>query len=372
MKRDPQAGPPAPRIAVNGRFLGFNMSATRAVARHLTCALHEAMQGPVMEVIVPREKLADGRALGLPCRPAGPFSGNLWEQTTLPLAARGRLLLNLATRSPLAGGRMLTMVHDAQVFTAPESYEWFFRETLKVNLRAAGARQLGLLTISEFARRDLVRLGIAPAERIHVIPNGVDHVLRVAPEDGVLGRLGLVPRGYAVGLSNTLPYKNIRILLAAFGRPALAHLKLALVGKTSRAALQAATGIVPSANVVFPGYVTEGEIRSLYAQALTLCMPSLTEGFGLPPVEAMRLGAPAVIAPCGALPEVCGPAALTADPRDAAAWEAAVLRLGAEPDLWRALSQAGAAWAARFTWKAAAARLIDVMGRVTAGEGTAA
>ena len=96
--------------------------------------------------------------------------------------------------------------------------------------------------------------------------------------------------------------------------------------------------------------------------AVVLAFPSTTEGFGLPPLEAMLLGCPALVAPCGALPEVCGDGAVQVAADDPAAWRAAILRMVCEPD-WRAHWAArGRTQAARFTWVAAALRLAEVIG----------
>ncbi len=354
-------------ICINGRFLAGPPAATYAVAEHLARALAlltaagEPAANRRIHVLAPRN--ARHVELGLPVERVGRRTGNVWEQIDLPRAASGRLLVNLASRSPLLLRQGLTMVHDAQVFTTPASYSLAFRATLKANVRLAGRRQLGLLTVSEFAKSELVGLGLAPAERVHVIANGVDHVLRTPAQGDILPRLGLVPRGYALALANLMPHKNIALLIRAFARPALADMTLVLVGGTGRDAF-AAAGIPAGANVLFPGYVSDGEMRALQAQALAVCTPSLTEGFGMPPVEGLKLGTPAVIAPCGALPEVCGPGALQADPHDPAAWEAALLRLRDDDGLHARLARDGQAFVARFTWQAAARRLLDVIDAV--------
>ncbi|WP_428032027.1 glycosyltransferase family 4 protein [Ancylobacter sp.] len=355
-------------ICINGRFLVDTPATTYAVARHLTHALgallasereHRREISPKV-IAPPNAAPAAVTALELPVERVGPLSGNLWEQVLLPHHVRGRLLLNFAARSPLVSRHALTMVHDAQVFTAPDSYGWAFRETLKANIRVAGKRQLGLLTVSDFSKAELAGLGIAPPERIHVIYNGVDHILRHAPDDTILPRLGLTFRGYALALSNLQPHKNIGLLLRTFASPDMAGLKLVLVGGATREEF-VARGMQPPENVIFAGRVSDGEMRSLQTQALAVCTPSLTEGFGLPPVEAIFLGTPGVIAPCGALPEVCGPGALHADPRDPSAWKDALLRLRDDHDLHASLARQGQAFAARFTWKAAAERLVEII-----------
>lgn len=352
-------------VVINGKFMSAAPTAVHRVAFELSRALGELPQRPDVSIAVPRDAALTWPAPGLPVRATGHLHGIAWEQLCLPGAAQGRLLVNFCNMTPLTVRAGLTMVHDAQVFTTPRSYGRVRSAWARLHIRRAGAAQRGLLTVSEFAKRELVSLGIAPAERIHVVHNGVDHVLRFPRDNGVLARLGLTPRRYALSLANLQPHKNIGLLLRAFARPGLAGLTLVLTGR-ARASDFAAAGHPLPPNAVFAGYVSEGEMSSLQAHALAVCTPSLTEGFGLPPVEGLRLGTPAVIAPCGALPEVCGPGALTADPHDPAAWEAALVRLQSDPALWQGLSDEGRTFVTRFTWDAAVRKLVEVITQVTA------
>ena len=114
--------------------------------------------------------------------------------------------------------------------------------------------------------------------------------------------------------------------------------------------------------MILAGFVSDGELRSLLEQASSIVFPSLTEGFGLPPLEAMLLGTPAICAPCGALPEVCGDMTLYVDPHDSAAWADAVLKLAHEKEDARANRiRAAKAHAATFNWDAAGRKLADIM-----------
>jgi glycosyltransferase involved in cell wall biosynthesis len=163
-----------------------------------------------------------------------------------------------------------------------------------------------------------------------------------------------------VALSTTQVHKNIAILLKAFARPEMADLVLVLFGSTSRAAFEAAAMAVPP-NVRFAGRVSDGEMRALMEAAVCIAFPSTTEGFGLPPLEAMLLGCPAVVAPCGALPEVCGDAALYAEPFDDSDWSDKISAIADSPELRERLSVAGRQQAGRFTWRAAAILLANAI-----------
>jgi glycosyltransferase involved in cell wall biosynthesis len=127
------------------------------------------------------------------------------------------------------------------------------------------------------------------------------------------------------------------------------------IGERERAALEAA-GLAPPRDAVFAGPCDDATLRALYEGAEALLFPSRTEGFGLPPVEAMLCGCPVVAAPCGAVPEICGDAVRYADPDDPAAWRAALGNLPRE-----ALAAAGYARAAQSTWARAGRNLLAVL-----------
>jgi glycosyltransferase involved in cell wall biosynthesis len=200
-----------------------------------------------------------------------------------------------------------------------------------------------------------------------VVPNGVDHLLDCASQPEILHLLALDPRKFVVGLANVQVHKNIGVLLKAFAASELGQLKLVLVGAAKREEFERVGHSVPS-NVVFAGRISDGELRALLESALCVGFPSTTEGFGLPPLEGMSLGCPAVLAPCGALPEVGGDSALFAGPADPRQWVAAIRRLADDADFWASYSHAGRQRAGSFTWRRAGQKLVDVVKEVVLAE----
>ncbi|MCJ2179787.1 glycosyltransferase family 4 protein [Novosphingobium album (ex Hu et al. 2023)] len=356
-----------PDTIINGKFLSAAMTGVHRVAFEIANALASLSEQNAPELRGRRFEVwhsHDGRdkaeAIRLPVREVGPLKGILWEQLTLPAWQGHSMLLNLCNLGPLASGNALTMIHDAQVLLSPKSYGLGFRLWYITLQRILARRNRALLTVSQYSREQIAKAGLAPADRIHVIHNGVDHVLRVPPDDAILERFSLAGTSYALGLATVQAHKNIGVLLKAFAKPELAGMKLVLFGSANHAAFTAAGHELPR-NVVFAGHVTDGELRALMEHACALLFPSTTEGFGLPPLEAMLLGTPAVCAPCGALPEVCGDAALYADPHDAGAWAATLAGLASDSARQAALSVQGRTHASHFTWRNAALRLLDIL-----------
>jgi glycosyltransferase involved in cell wall biosynthesis len=263
----------------------------------------------------------------------------------------------------MASTAAITMIHDAQVFITPESYSWAFARWYRTVLPVIGHRHLRILAVSQFSADQLVRYGVTQPDRISVIPNGADHLLSYNPRPEIIDRLQLRGRGFVIALANVQAHKNIGLLLKAFSDPSLASLKLVLVGAAEPKQFEALGYSVPQ-GVVFAGRVDDGELRALLEAALCLAFPSTTEGFGLPPLEGMTVGCPAVLAPCGALPEVGGEAAMYAAADDPAQWVEAIGTLASDPGLWERYSLAGRERSALFSWDQAGQKLVEVIRHV--------
>jgi glycosyltransferase involved in cell wall biosynthesis len=293
-------------------------------------------------------------------RTAGLLTWQPWEQFELPLHAAGTTLVSLCNLAPVVQRGGVAMIHDAQVFLTPDSYGRAFRSWYQIALPGIGRSSKLILTVSDYSRRRLAEFGVAPLHKIEVLHNGVDHLAAVTPDGKALAALGLTPGRYVMALANTQKHKNIRVLLEAFADPALKQAPLVLVGGAGATDF-ARTGWAPTANVIFAGAVSDGGMRALMEQAGCLAFPSTTEGFGLPPLEAMSLGCPAIVAPCGALPEVCGEAAIYVEPDDPGAWRDAILEVLESPDRRSRLASLGQVQAAKFTWRQSAERLLALI-----------
>jgi glycosyltransferase involved in cell wall biosynthesis len=354
-------------LQLNGKFLAAAPTGVHRVAQELGNALaaliaegHPACAGLTLEVLAPYDGMERARAMAMPARLVGPFRHIPWEQLSLPVRRGRGLLLNLCNIGPVIARNAVTMIHDAQVLLSPDSYRRAFRAWYRVTQPLIARRHRMLLTVSDYSRRELAGAGLAPLSRIAVVHNGVDHVLSVPASPDVVARLGLAPQGYVLALANTQAHKNIGVLLRAFAEAELAGLRLVLFGG-ARAEDFAALGHPVPEGVIFAGKISDGEVRALMESALCLAFPSTTEGFGLPPLEAMLLGCPALVAPCGALPEVCGSAAAYVPPHDPAAWAGAIAALAADPARRADLAEQGRQQAARFTWRAAAVTLAEIL-----------
>lgn len=357
-------------LILNGKFLSAAPTGVHRVAAELARALagliaagHPGTEGLRLSALVPEDGMKRASALPFAVRQLGPLRSIPWEQITLPLRKGRGTLLNLCNIGPVLSRDAVTMIHDTQVLLTPESYRPAFLMWYRTVQPLIGMRHRHLLTVSAFSRGQIVAAGLCPPERVSVVHNGADHILRERSDPAVFEKLGLTNQGYVLALASTLAYKNIALLLRAFHRPELEGLKLVLFGSSGMADFEA-KGIKVPPSTVFAGRIDDGALRHLMENALALAFPSTTEGFGLPPLEAMHLGCPVVAAPCGALPEVCGDAAVYAGPDDPVAWAAALVEMRRNPAWRQRHVDAGLEQAQQFTWDKAAATLVEILSRI--------
>jgi glycosyltransferase involved in cell wall biosynthesis len=346
-------------ITLNGRFLAQPLSGVQRYAREIAGALDalvaQGEAGPIRLLAPPGAEGFEAWP-NLAPRIVGGGGGQAWEQFALPRAAEG-MLVNLGNTAPLLGGaRQVVVIHDAGVFDTPESYSWRFRLWYRLLQRGLVARGARILSVSDFsAGRIAHHLGLDRAA-IGVTLEGGEHILREAPDASVMARHGLTPGGYALAVGTGAAHKNLAALAAAGTALRAAGLTLAVAGARDAAVFQSAGAGLADARAL--GRVTDAELRALYEHAFALVFPSRYEGFGLPPVEAMWCGCPVIAARAGAVPEVCGEAALWFDAEDPATLAGAVTALAADPVRRAHLAEAGRARARHFSWEAAARRLL--------------
>jgi glycosyltransferase involved in cell wall biosynthesis len=285
--------------------------------------------------------------------------GHFWEQSTLARATRGGRLVSLGNSGPVSHPDHVLCLHDAHLFEMPEAFSPAYR-LLHRSLRPILAhRAKALITVSRHASRGLAQhLGV-PEDRFSVIPNAADHALRWPMCKAVPQRYGLKPGGYLLCVGNQSPNKNLAALVAAHAQAGPDVLPLALVGGSVPGLSEVSVG----AGAQHLGRVPDGDLRGLYEGAAAFVFPSLNEGFGIPPLEAMELGVPVICAWAGAMPEVLGDAPMWFDPCDTDDMAAELRRFSELPDAARAEMRAkGKVVAARYRWAKSAEQLADLVG----------
>jgi glycosyltransferase involved in cell wall biosynthesis len=313
-----------------------------------------------------------------------PLATHAW--LPLRLAAwRPTLVHSTAFVGPLWGPEPLILsFHDLIYHHYPADYDPLWRRIIEAAAPLSLRRARAVIAISQATADDLARTYGVPRRKLHVVPIAVDPAFfaPLAPDAvaTVRARYGL-PATYLLHSGGLVRRKNLPLLIRAFSRHCAATgdatTVLALTGQVAPgmaggAELEAALADSPvRARIRLLGHVPGADLPALVAGATALVYPTLLEGQGLPPLEAMAAGTPVIASTTPAVAEFAAPAALLADPHDEAAWAAALTRLLTDPGLRADLTRQGRAHAAHFTWPACAAATVEVyrevVSRVPAG-----
>jgi glycosyltransferase involved in cell wall biosynthesis len=289
----------------------------------------------------------------------------------LPLRSIGERLdvIHMTYAAPAwSAAPIVLTVHDICFATNPE---WFSPRDVRVlsSVVPRSIRQAAhVITVSNAARRQIIDFYRVPEEKITAIPNGPGPGAQPISTDEArreLAGLELNPgRPYLLTVGNLQPRKNLIRLVQAFNQLITDRghdLDLVIVGPRHYRAdevVQAAQ--TAHGRIRFTGYVSDRQLAACYRCSTVFVLPSLYEGFGLPVIEAMAHGIPVACSNGGALPEVCGEAALLFDALSVDEMVVAVDKILSDGALRERLSRAGQARAAEFSWERAAALTLKV------------
>jgi len=303
---------------------------------------------------------------------SAPYS--LREQLSLPLAAaREHVDVYHAPHYVLPiliRGRRVVTIHDCIHLMFPQYLPYRFAKTYaRAMLYSATRRADRIVTVSESSKRDILRFFSVKPEKISVIYNAIDEHFSVPPTDEAVERV----RGryqledpFVLYVGNVKPHKNVERLIDAFGllrRRGVDGLKLVIIGdeiskfQTLRRAVHRHK---LHKHVRFLGFVPDDTLSVLYRLAGVFVFPSLYEGFGLPPLEAMACGAPVITSNVSSLPEVVGDAALLVDPYSSEAIAEAIWKVLSDSSLSERLRAKGLARAQDFSWQRSVARTLEI------------
>jgi glycosyltransferase involved in cell wall biosynthesis len=244
----------------------------------------------------------------------------------------------------------------------------------RATMWSAARRSACILTVSEASKRDILHFFNVPQDKVVVIPNAIDerfwHEPREEDIDRVRQRYQLDTR-FVLYVGNIKPHKNLVRLIEAFADlrrdPSFEDVKLLIIGDeiSKLPALRRAVHRHKlHKHVRFLGYLPDEMLAILYRLAAVFVFPSLYEGFGLPPLEAMASGTPVVTSNVSSLPEVTGGAAVLADPYDVESIRDGVCRVLTDPALAAEMRRHGLVRARDFSWERSVGKTLEVYQQV--------
>ena len=311
--------------------------------------------------------------------PSRPYSAS--EQLRIPMDLRreGIDLFHAPhyVLPPLTPCKSVVTIHDCIHLRFPQylpnrlAYAY-----ARSSLWFATHRSERVLTVSEASKRDILRYFRVPDRKIDVIYNAIDERFGEPPSPEEIERVRdryQLNAPYVLYAGNIKPHKNLERLIEAFHtlrRGDLEHVKMLIIGDeiSKYATLRRAVHKYKlHKHVRFFGFVPDKTLAVLYRLARAFVFPSLYEGFGLPPLEAMASGTPVITSNLSSLPEVVGDAALLIDPYDPDAIADAMRRVLLDSDLREDLRLRGARRVAEFSWERSVRRVREIYEEVLAG-----
>lgn len=350
-------------VAINGRFLMQKATGVQRYALNVVKALdHRPDDRRSLRLIAPVGAPDPGFS-SIPLVRKGSLDGHVWEQTELARAWDGPLL-NLCNSAPVLKADQAVCIHDANVFTAPESYSRTFRTVYSVLQPLLVRRAARLATVSQASARQLARYLPVRQSDIAILPNGHEHALEwnaalaeTAPQ--VVESVRRDDRQFVLALASRAPHKNLGLLMKI--AEALDELGIDIVVAGGSSGIFASDFLQRRRNMRMVGRVSDDDLAYFLQSALCLVFPSFTEGFGLPIVEAMALGCPVVASDCASMPEVCGNAALMASPVAPQEWIAHIAALRGSELLAEEKRGLGFEQVRKFSWADTAAGYVDLL-----------
>jgi len=257
-------------------------------------------------------------------------------------------------------------IHDLSFLRHPETFPEKLRAYLERAVPRSAERADAILTDSEATRRDVIELlGVAP-ERVTTVLLGVsgDFTPTGAPgeRERLRAKYGLSDRPTVLAVGTVQPRKNYEHLIEVVDQVRTSlDVDLVIAGKPAWLAEPVLEAAAARDHVRILGFVDDADLPALYRQAAILAFPSLYEGFGLPPLEAMACGTPVVASSASSIPEAVGDAGLLLDPRDTALWADALSTVLTDANLRAEMAARGLAHAAAFTWARAARQWLALL-----------
>ncbi len=284
----------------------------------------------------------------------------VWEQLELPYYSKDGTLLCLSGSAPLFAKDCIPTIHDAAVFLHGYAYSLPFIYWYRVLFRIRSKLSRLVLTVSTSSSNELKKH--LPETNIKIVYNSAEHIKRILSDNSVLTNLKIEKHKFILAVGSHNQTKNFKRLIQAYTSSAfLMNLPLVIVGGFSGKVFKSEIIEYDCKNVIWAGSVTDESLRVLYEKALFLVFPSIYEGFGIPPLEAMHCGCPVVASNVSSIKEVCGDSVVYFDPLSIESISNALFLMISNEKIRDEFAKIGRMRANCYTWEKSANMLRDAL-----------
>lgn len=286
------------KIYINGRFLTQNITGVQRYAIEIVKILDEYLNDNKLndeykfEIVCPKSIKQNLNLRNIEIKKIGNLKGHLWEQIELPLYVKNKFLFNFCNCAPLVKKNQIVTIHDVAVYDVPYAYSRFFRVWYKFMYRVLTFRLNKIFTVSEFSKKRLHKYFNIPLGQIEVTYNGIDHMKNIKFDEKIFSKFGIEKNNYVLAVSSLNPSKNFKLILET--AKVSPEINFVIAGSSNSIVFKK-QGLEITSNVKFIGYVNDEELVVLYKYANCFVYPSIYEGFGIPPLEAMYFNCPVIL-----------------------------------------------------------------------------
>ena len=353
------------KIYFNGRFLTQPITGVQRTAHEMLKALDSLIDEGIIDgnefefiLVVPRGTTVFLQLKHIRQLQKGFLTGNLWEQVELPLYTFGHLLVSMGSISAILKRKQMVIVHDAATFSNPSFFKLIFRTWYQAPIRILSKTALQIITVSHYSKAQLIKYTGVKENRISVIYNAANHITGFADADENFKKRINELQPFMLGVSSLHHHKNFEILSKAIVLADLAEYKMVIAGGAYPKSFDK---IVLDESIIVLGYVSNEQLQYLYSKASLFIFPSLFEGFGIPPLEAMILGCPVLSSNTTAVPEVLGDACEYFDPHNVNDLVYKLEELVNDKSRLQDLQRKGYERAAMYSWKKSAVAMFTLI-----------
>lgn len=310
------------KYVINGKFLTEKITGIQRYAIEITRELDKLVAALDVEIVVPKNfEFDDPQYCNIKVVHYGNRTGEMWEQLDLPhyLKMKYAMGIHLCNVTPLLAPRGITCIHDISYKVNPQFFTnrhgrmsrlWHILQYSVITRKAKY-----IITVSEFSKREIMKQYRVDSDRIFVISNAWQHFVRSLPDEDCFDRFAMLEKhNYYFSMSSLAMNKNLKwIIEVAKKNP---DEIFAVAGMLNQQRLGEEFNVSDIKNICYLGYVSDDEAKILMKYCKAFLFPTLYEGFGIPPLEAMSMGADCMISNCACLPEVFGESVYYVDPYD--------------------------------------------------------
>lgn len=304
------------KIVINGKFMSQTVTGVQRYAREMLLELDALIHSDIQVILAVNSDARDiPEYKNIQVKTIGRFTGNLWEQISLPLFVKENkaLCVSLCNMTPILTPDIV-VIHDISYKVNPDFFSRKFSLWYRFVFALSIKRIKQIITDTEFSRKEITKYYNIPSDKMKIIYCGWQHFSRIPFSENSLEKYDLTKRNYHFAMSSMAPNKNFKwIANAAKNNP---DIVFAVSGSVNNKVFGDIFDFEVPENLKFLGYVSDEEAKTLMRDCKAFLFPTFYEGFGIPPLEAMSVGAKAIVSDASCMREVFEDSVYYVDPNN--------------------------------------------------------